>query len=120
MAETADSSGPQRIPMADPVSAAWEVPISGADYGRLLGGFSPQDMDDRWCLRADGPDAQGRSVLRMYRSWTGHEQIALTVQETGISQIRWNRQEGVEEKDAKDLAKALCQGLLGCDLEALS
>lgn len=120
MAEIVGSSGPTRIPMANPVTAAWEVPISSTDHSKLLKGFSPRDMDDRWYLHADAPDAQGNAVLRMCRSWTGHEQIALTVQQTKISQIQWNKQEGVEEKDAKDLAKGLCKGLLGCDLEALS
>lgn len=114
------SSGPKLFPMANPVTATWEVPISSTDRSKLLEGFSPQDMDDKWYLHADGPDAQGNSVLRMYRSWTGHEQIALTVQQTKISQIQWNKQEDVEEKDAKNLANNLCKILLGCDLRASS
>lgn len=120
MPEENDSSTFDRIPMENPATAAWEVPISEADHSKLLKGFWPRDMDDKWHLHADNPDTEGNSVLRMYRSWTGAEQIALTVQQTKITQIQWNQQGEVGEKEAKDLAKALCQGLLGCDLERMA
>ncbi|BDD56252.1 hypothetical protein MPDQ_001603 [Monascus purpureus] len=115
-----ETSGPDHIPMANPATAAWDVPISSTDHSKLLKGFWPQDMDDKWELRADGPDAQGNYMLRMYRSWTGREQVALTVQQTKISRIQWIQRDEFGENDAKDFAKAICRGLLGCDLEALS
>ncbi|KAJ5601869.1 hypothetical protein N7510_011403 [Penicillium lagena] len=107
-------------PMANPATAAWDVPISSPDHSKLLKGFSPQDMDARWGLQADAPDAQGNSILRIYRSWTGDEQMALTVQQTKISQIQWIQREDFGENDAKDFVKRMCRSLLGCDLEALS
>lgn len=116
----AETSGRNHIPMANPATAAWDVPISSADRSKLLKGFSPQDMDDKWELRADGLDAQGNYMLRMYRSWTGHEKVALTVQQTKISRVHWIQREDFGENDVKDFVKAICRGLLGCDLEALS
>ncbi|KAF4896566.1 hypothetical protein CGCF415_v005694 [Colletotrichum fructicola] len=36
-------------------------------------------MEDRWALRADGPDEKGNIVFHAYRSWTGNEIIRLQV-----------------------------------------
>ncbi|KAJ5176278.1 uncharacterized protein N7482_002155 [Penicillium canariense] len=107
----AETSGCVRIPMANPATAAWDVPISSTDQSKLLNGFCPQDMDDKWGLRADGPDAQGNFILRIYRSWTGDEHMALGVQQTKISQIQWIQREGYGENDTKYFAKAICRSL---------
>jgi hypothetical protein len=110
-----------KIPMTNPSTAPWNVPISSTDYSKLLNGFRPQDMDDKWYLHADEPDAQGNFILHIDRSWTGHEQMALIVQPTRISEIQWVllREAYGDESDVKKFAKSMCRGFLGCDLEAL-
>lgn len=120
MAENPPSSSFDYNPMANPGTGTWEVPMSSTDRSKLTKGFSPEDMDDKWVLHAEAPDAEGHFVLRMCRSWTGDEQIALTVQQTKITQIQWEKRDDFGEEDAKDLAKGLCKRFLDCDLEVSS
>lgn len=104
--------------MTDPVTTAWDIDISETNHSKLSKGFSPEDMDDKWALYADAPDAEGRFVLHMCRSWTGDEQVALTVTQSKITQIQWIKKDEFTEEDAKLLAKNLCKRFLDCELEA--
>lgn len=118
MAEDLSPPNPKYNPMADPVTSPWEINISETDRNKLSKGFLPEDMDDKWVLYADAPDTDGKFVLHMCRSWTGDEQVALTVKQSKITQIQWIKKQGEEEEDAKLLAKNLCKRFLNCDLEA--
>lgn len=116
--EDLSASNPKYTPMENPVTTPWEVSISDTTYKKLSKGFLPEDMDDKWALYADAPDAEGNFVLHMCRSWTGDEQVALTVQQSKITQFQWIKKDESEENDAKLLAKNLCKRFLDCDLEA--
>jgi hypothetical protein len=107
-------------PLSDPATAAWDVPISSEDYSKLLAGFSPEEMEQKWAMAADTPDAAGATVLHIVRSWTGNEQFSVKLDPTKISEIQWSKSGPFDEAQAKNLAKALCRGWLDCKLEALN
>lgn len=116
--EDLSTSSFKYTPMENPVTTPWEVAISGTNYEKLSKGFLPEDMDDKWALYADTPDAEGNFMLHMCRSWTGDEQVALKVQRSKVTQIQWIKKDEDGESDAKLLAKNLCKRFLDCDLEA--
>ncbi|KAL0769247.1 hypothetical protein CaCOL14_008555 [Colletotrichum acutatum] len=113
-------------PIGNPATATWHLCISGTDAAKLLLGYQPTSMDDRWMSRSDGPDAQGTMVVHVYRSWTGHEQFQIRASTRAVSdgpgpadaagegadvgaditEIMWDRGEGpvqVGEQEAKDM-----------------
>jgi hypothetical protein len=118
-----------------PSTAPWCIPLSRADYTKLLGGFAPRDMDDKWRCYADEPDTKGNTAIHLCRSWTGNEQFILTVvvgssneAETKagrwatVTKIAWRRVnvEGTyitEEEEAKETAFNICKGVMGCELK---
>lgn len=102
--------------------------MSSADVNKLLAGFQPRQMEDRWCCCAETTGQQSIWMVRFYRSWTGDEQLAIRVK-TGmddgdgkhggeITAITWDEGEAsnpVAEDDAKELVRDLCEGLLQLD-----
>jgi len=118
-------------PLENPATAQWDLPINHTDYTKLLKGFQPQDMDDKWLCLTDEPDAQGNTTVHAYRSWTGQEMISLAVvagkpneieaksNEWGkITTISWRERPGeITEEEAKGWAVGICRRGLGCDLE---
>lgn len=118
-------------PLKNPATAQWGRTLTHSDYNKMLKGFMPQDMDDKWMVITDTPDAQGNTVVHICRSWTSQEHFSLTVaagnsNETGakdwatIVKISWNEQSGgvqITEEEAKESAVNLSKGLLGCGLK---
>ncbi|PVI05539.1 hypothetical protein DM02DRAFT_610548 [Periconia macrospinosa] len=119
-------------PIQDPSTADWSRPITYADYNKLLKGFMPQDMDDRWVCVADTPDAEGKAVVHVARSWTGNEQMSFTIEagnpnETErndwgkITSITWRSEEPGEgqipKEKAQERAVNFCRHLMGCKME---
>jgi hypothetical protein len=119
-------------PIEHPATAKWGLPLTYADYNKLLKGFTPQDMDDKWVCVADTPDADGNTAVHLARSWTGNKHISLAVEAGNpkdtdgnawgkITSITWNSVEPgeveVPEKEAQQGAVNMCRGLLGCKLE---
>lgn len=121
--------------MKNPITAPWNIGISRSDVEKLLRGFKPTAMEDRWMCRADAPDARGDFVVHVHRSWTGDELLRMNMvlavpdgdgtsahtdeRHATISDITWDRGEGsflATEVEAKDLATRVCRGVLGCDL----
>lgn len=121
--------------MKNSVTAPWNLGISRNDVEKLLKGFKPTAMEDRWMCRADTPDARGDFVVHVFRSWTGDEVLRMNVvlaaldgdgasadtdeRHATITDLTWDRGEGsflATEVEAKNLATSLCRGLLGCDL----
>ena len=50
--------------------------LGKGDLERLLLGFSPREMEDKWVVYAEGPDwderdGEGRVIVKFHRSWTG-------------------------------------------------
>lgn len=119
------------IPIEAPRRAAWRRPFSYSDYTKMLKGFSPEDMDQRWAIQTDQPDVQGTSVVHICRSWTGHEYYAFTItagkhdQKDAtrwgvITEIIWMKKdivsEDVSEAQAKETAVNWSRALMGCEL----
>ncbi|KAK1623727.1 hypothetical protein BDP81DRAFT_454178 [Colletotrichum phormii] len=121
--------------MRNPATTTWNLSVSHNDAEKLLKGFKPSQMEDRWMCRADEPDARGDFVVHLHRSWTGDEQfrmkLVLAAPDGGdataptderhatITELTWDKGEGqflATEEEAKELAIKLCRGVLGCDL----
>ncbi|KAF2708437.1 hypothetical protein K504DRAFT_535039 [Pleomassaria siparia CBS 279.74] len=116
-----------------PAMAQWGRTVTYDDYNKMLQGFRPRSMDDKWTMKADTPeDAQGNTVVHAYFGRQNYEEIALTIvtgdpNETEakdwatIAKISWKVEHpgGTEltEEDAKARAIRLCKGLLGCAME---
>ncbi|KAF4822959.1 hypothetical protein CGCTS75_v010478 [Colletotrichum tropicale] len=82
-------------------------------------------MEDRWALRADGPDEMGNIVFHAYRSWTGHEIIRLQRegenQDARLTEVTWETAPDIcrpyTENGAKKQAFDFCKYWLGCELK---
>lgn len=99
-------------PIQKPASAPWHVTLSPPDLDKIMHGFVPQQMEDKWFCFADGPDADGNVLFRLCRSWTGAEIYTLHLRGTEVTRITWEDREG--EAEAKQMATQLCRGLMGC------
>ncbi|KAH8767233.1 hypothetical protein F5883DRAFT_521859 [Diaporthe sp. PMI_573] len=121
--------------MKNTATAPWNLGISRSDVEKLLRGFKPAAMEDRWMCRAGAPDARGDFVVHVHRSWTGDEVLRMNVvlavpdgdkasahtddRYAAITDVTWDRGEGsflANESEAKDLATGVCRGVLGCHL----
>jgi hypothetical protein len=122
------------VPLTNPTTAQWAHPLTHSDYNKILKGFMPQDMDDKWMIVTDTPSAEGNTVVHICRSWTSYEWYSLTItagdskdieaKDWGtIAEISWNKETlgnlGTEttEEEAKETAIAFCKHWLGCTME---
>jgi hypothetical protein len=126
------AAGWEIVPFETPITSAWGIKVPHTELRKLLNGFSPRAMEDKWFLYADGPDAQGNVVLHMFRSWTGHKmaelKIKMPVGEDGeceeedakVTEITWEsnpeRYNGQTEEGAKIMAKEVCNWVLDVTL----
>ncbi|KAI0141894.1 hypothetical protein GGR57DRAFT_508851 [Xylariaceae sp. FL1272] len=115
-----------------PKTAPWDAIVPAAQLTKLLTGFRPSQMEDKWFVYAEGPDKSGEVVVRMHRSWTGYENIRLRVrvevdgegnvkdEEASVWEIVWEtdkeRYRGVDEDEAKRTAEGVCAWVLGVEL----
>lgn len=116
-----------------PVVSTWDVSVPHAELSKLINGFLPTSMDDKWFVYADGPDAGGNAVVYMVRSWTGYKLVELKVkvpvdkngklteEDSKITEITWEsnqeRYTGRTEEAAKKMAKEVCNWILHVKLE---
>lgn len=116
----ATAAGWKRTPMQKPVGAPWHVALSPSDLAKLMHGFIPREMEDKWFCYAGDPDAEGNLFVRLCRSWTGAEMYTLRLRAPSeadgaeVTQITWE-DSGDGEAGAKKMAAQLCRALLGCD-----
>jgi hypothetical protein len=122
---------PTYHPIQVPATAEWGLAINRSDYEKLLEGFRPRDMDDKWLCITDKPDAQGNATVHWYRSWTDTEHFAINVESCNSSEaegndwarftkITWEKVVGsleVPAEEAKQSAVNLCRGFVGCELD---
>lgn len=117
-----------------PATAEWDRTITHEEYTKLLKGYTPQMMEDKWTIKADSIDAQGNIVLHFYFGWSDHERIALDItpgdpdktdakEWATIVKISWADEElpfgsgrKISEYDAKRNAINLCYNRLSVDL----
>lgn len=106
------------------------MPLQAEQLQKLLLGFKPREMEDKWFVYSEGAD-DGRLVVRFYRSWTGFEIAEMDVMvgngENGsaegvarITGITWEESEDVmkeqREDDAKETVREVCRWVLGVEL----
>ena len=117
-------------PITDPITAEWGITIKRTDYEKLLEGFSPRDMDDKWMCKTDKPDSEGNTTIHWYRSW-GNMEVYNAVLEVipnqtedkdyaKFTKITWERKFAgldVPPEEAKGDVANLCRGFVGCELE---
>ncbi|KAJ4328938.1 hypothetical protein N0V84_000508 [Fusarium piperis] len=117
-----------------PKSMPWKARLSGADMTKLLRGFQPSDMDQKWVIAASGPDNRGIIDVHLCRSWTGIEIYTVRVRvltgEDGkpgdgekdggeVFEIVYessNKFDNTCEEEVQDMATGLCRGFLDVDL----
>lgn len=123
------------FPFSKPQSAGWNQRVTYDAYTKLLKGFTPRDMDDRWVLECKELDpTTTRGSVHLYRSWTGYENLRAEFfllgngQTTGaskepqlmIDRIWWEtddqRRSGLDEVEAKQDFINLVNGLVGAKL----
>jgi hypothetical protein len=119
------------VPFLKPVTAKWDVPLPAGSLQKILGGFQPQAMEDKWFIYTEGPDAAGVATLHLIRSWTGNPTAAITMhipgtpdapQEEGarFTAIMWESDEerirGATEEGSKEMAVTVCEWVLGVQL----
>ena len=111
-----------------PITSPWKATIAPKDLPKLLNGFKPGEMEDKWFVYADGPDANGDAVVHFHRSWTGLKVVALKikipldedgeVEETDslVTDVIWesdgNGIRGPSLDTAKKSAKDVCSWVL--------
>lgn len=66
-------------PLLKPKTAAWDKFVPASEVQKILNGFMPRDMDDKWFVYTDGPDEHGRSIIHFYRSWTMYKLLEVTM-----------------------------------------
>ncbi|PHH66139.1 hypothetical protein CDD81_202 [Ophiocordyceps australis] len=127
----AQASHWEHTPIQQPAKASWDADIAPSSVPSLLGGFIPEQMEDKWFIYAQDVDAQGNVLVHFCRSWTGAEVLVLGVRvglddEGGVDQgaaakvveITWEDGGSADggEEAAKNMAVRLCKGILECDI----
>ncbi len=115
----------------DLVTVDWGIPLSSYQTGRLLHGFCPEVMEDKWFVYAEGPDTSGQAFVHFNRSWTGKKMAVLSVKVAGdtddegeawsgcIERLTWEKEgegekadEGCSEGMAKFIVLEVCRLVL--------
>jgi hypothetical protein len=114
-----------------PATVQWNRTITHEDYNKILQGYNPQAMEDKYTVRTEVPeDPQRNTVVHVYFGWTPRETMSLDIAVARkpdaknwatIVKISWKVEHPGEmwtsESKAKRRAVGLCNGLLGCTLE---
>ena len=115
-----------------PHHSAWNVHIPKDGLEKLLNGFQPREMEDKWFIYADGPDDSGHAILHMHRSWTGRKVFEIAIEGAGnkgeeignaqarITGLKWEFDSGYlwnkDAEKAKDDVREVCRWILGVEL----
>lgn len=117
-------------PIKDPATAEWGLKIDRADYEKLLKGFTPRSMEDKWLCNTDRPDHHGNTTVHWYGGWANTEVFTIAVDVIDadnseakdwavLTKITWEKVVGSQEIDAEG-AKAdvvsLCRWGMNCEL----
>jgi hypothetical protein len=98
-----------------PESAPWNQVFDEEQTLRLLRGFEPEVMEDKWAVYSDG------LTVHFHRSWTGAQivQLELELTETGSRAVRgtWETDaatlKGGSEEFARTTFAEVCRWVLG-------
>ncbi|KAJ9610456.1 hypothetical protein H2200_005233 [Cladophialophora chaetospira] len=124
-AQRVTSKDQKTKPIEKPATAAWDQLIPHPEIPKLLLGFQPRAMEDKWFVYTDGPDAQGNGVVHMFRSWTGMKMIEarftvrldddgeVAKQDARFTELVWETAHGLTEDEAVDMARGVCEWCMG-------
>lgn len=112
-----------------PVTSTWALPkpLSPAQMTRLLDGFQPRQMEDKWFVYSDGPDEEGVVRVNFYRSWTSFKLAQMEIKlfsegEGGgwVTGLIWeshpDKVNGQDAAGAKEMVAGVCRWVLGVEL----
>lgn len=110
-------------------TVSWNVFLTPEQVYRLVMGFCPQEMEDKWFIYSEGPDQSGKLKVHFHRSWTGLKiaELFVVIDLKGegagkIVGIKWNGTEqtnGMDEEEAKYMVSTTCSWVLGVSLETM-
>ncbi|CAK7199548.1 hypothetical protein SEUCBS139899_002228 [Sporothrix eucalyptigena] len=114
--------------MDEPMSGAWNLVVSDADWAKLRQGFTPRDMDDRWVYRVTPIDRSGVITIHIARSWTDIQHYALHVlpakdgepETTKIIAITWEQNTNgihITQEQAQKEVVIITRSILECDFD---
>jgi hypothetical protein len=109
---------------------SWDHVIPRGELPKLLNGVTPRQMEDKWFVYADGPDAHGNATLHIHRSWTGYKMVeaklVMEVNENGevvdtdarFTELTWetNRERYNGNMDAPDTVLNVAEWCMGCQI----
>ncbi|KAK1828053.1 hypothetical protein QBC39DRAFT_266010 [Podospora conica] len=138
-AKATRASWKKTSPFDTPVSVPWRVPLPTSQaVMRLLHGYRPEGMEDKWFVYADGPVASpgggSAATVNFHRSWTGRKVASVKLELGGLEGGEWTGEvaglvyEGGEEGGvvaeeeggeamAKFIVVEVCGHVLGVKLE---
>ena len=93
----------QRKPFKRPCHLKWRIPLSTAHLLRLIHGFRPVEMEDKWFIYADGPDVRGDATLHFHRGWTGDKVAQLEIK------VSWG-DDGAAEEWTGEIVELVMEG----------
>ncbi|KAM7187496.1 hypothetical protein V8F20_010945 [Naviculisporaceae sp. PSN 640] len=123
----------KHLPFETPKTVQWDRLVPFTALPKLLNGFEPAEMEDKWFIYADGPDAQGNVQVHMHRSWTGHKIVELKIQvplndagevkeeDAKITELIWESNKknfSGSEEEAKETAQEVCHWVLDVELKS--
>lgn len=96
-AENEAENEPPRF--SKPIIAPWSLSIPHEHIKKLMEGFSPVDMDDKWVIETFGHNERGLFTTYMKRSWTGYliTAVRFRAELDGTSRLMPGRAAKVEE-----------------------
>ncbi|MCJ1382908.1 hypothetical protein MMC17_006021 [Xylographa soralifera] len=120
-------------PFYEPITSVWKVHIEPSQLAKLLNGFLPCEMEDKWFVYTDGPDPDGHIIVHFHRSWTGKKVAELAIETGGgsgedvpdrstqMTGITWESskekiQGGQDEQTAKRTVREVCRWVLDLEL----
>ncbi|MCJ1434120.1 hypothetical protein MMC27_003486 [Xylographa pallens] len=120
-------------PFHDPITSAWTVRLEPSQLAKLLDGFLPREMEDKWFVFADGPDPEGHVYMHFYRSWTGIKVAEVDIEigdssggdglhcAAHMTSVTWEASQEVtcgrqDERSAKRTVREVCRWVMGVEL----
>ncbi|KAK7192333.1 hypothetical protein DPSP01_004921 [Paraphaeosphaeria sporulosa] len=126
----ATASSWKHKPFSKPVTRPWSHVIPSSELPKLLNGFIPNQMEDKWFVYTDGPDAQGNAAVRFFRSWTGYAMVSAKLvmsmdgegrakeEDARFTELTWETDKEMYngDMDAPGTVLGVAQWCMGCQL----
>ena len=125
--ERVTADGWKTKPMLTPITSSWDQPVPASEIIKVINGFQPVEMEDKWFVYTEGPDTSGEAVTYFARSWTGYSMAEVKMQTLGgtsdgkagarFTEIIWEsspeRYRSQTEDGAKTMVKEVLKWCMG-------